>query len=98
MEKCPSCRARFKGELECYRCGFDYQFALRCEREGIDNYNEAIRSLKRNDAQKALHLVDKSCFYDRTPGSIKLKALILLMKYYNGEKEEEKGRQADQSP
>ncbi len=84
MEKCPNCRAEFKGEIACYRCGFDYGRTLSCERESATNRQKAIRSLTLGDTDTALRFIEKACFYSNHQQNKRLEAYILLKKMYNG--------------
>jgi len=35
IKKCPNCRARYKEEIICYRCGFDYTLTLNCMNKSL---------------------------------------------------------------
>ena len=45
MERCPVCRARFKGEAVCYRCGADLSTLLAIEAEAVAGEREAVSLL-----------------------------------------------------
>ena len=49
MERCPVCRARFKGEAVCYRCGADLNVLLAIEAEAAQWEREAVSLLASGD-------------------------------------------------
>jgi hypothetical protein len=63
MERCPVCRARFKGDPVCYRCGADLSVLLAIEAEAATLERRAITLLgtgqlleARQAAERALAL------------------------------------------
>jgi hypothetical protein len=65
MECCPVCRARFKDEAVCYRCGADLSALLAIEAEAAALEREAVALLAtgrwieaRRAAERALALQD----------------------------------------
>jgi hypothetical protein len=53
MERCPHCRARFKGEAECYRCGCDLTLLLRVESQAQHLEHFAVQRLACGDLKGA---------------------------------------------
>jgi len=45
MERCPVCRARFRDEAVCYRCGADLSVLLAIEAEAAELEREAMTLL-----------------------------------------------------
>jgi len=45
MERCPVCRARFRDEAVCYRCGADLSVLLAIEAEATELEREAVTLL-----------------------------------------------------
>ena len=45
MERCPVCRARFRDEAVCYRCGADLSVLLAIEAEAAELEREAVTLL-----------------------------------------------------
>jgi len=88
MEKCPNCKAGYKGERECYRCGFDFQYSLLCEAESTNNLQKAIHCLRQGEDDSALGFVEKSCFFENHELNTRLKTLILFKILYNGQEKE----------
>ncbi|MBT4090431.1 MAG: hypothetical protein HOE30_18245 [Deltaproteobacteria bacterium] len=88
MEKCPNCKADFKGERGCYRCGFDFHYSLLCEAESTSNRQKAIRCLTQGEDDNALGFVEKACFYENHELNTRLKSLILFKNLYNGQEKE----------
>ncbi len=53
MEHCPNCRARTKGENECYRCGMDLSVLLTIESELENRYRVSVERIARGDFKGA---------------------------------------------
>ncbi len=53
MERCPVCRARFKGETTCYRCGADLTVLLHIETLAHQRQRIAFQQLMQGDFQGA---------------------------------------------
>jgi hypothetical protein len=57
MERCPVCRARFRGEPECYRCGSQLGHLLKIESDLETLQRKAVKLIQTHDlsaAQKTL--------------------------------------------
>ena len=60
MERCPVCRARFKGEAVCYRCGADLNALLAIEAEAAAWERETVASLAAGDWIAARRATDQA--------------------------------------
>lgn len=60
MERCPVCRARFKGEAICYRCGADLNVLLAIEAEAAAWERETVASLVAGDWIAARRATDQA--------------------------------------
>jgi len=54
VDRCPSCRARFKGESTCYRCGADLDVLLRVENQSKEILSEALQCYQHGNHPGAL--------------------------------------------
>ena len=66
MDRCPSCRARFKGDATCYRCGADLSVLLRVENQSKELMSEALQCFQRGDHSKARAYLDTARQLDST--------------------------------
>lgn len=53
MERCPICRATFKGEAHCRRCGAELSTLLRIEQEAAGLAQRAIQLWARGEVSAA---------------------------------------------
>lgn len=60
MERCPVCRARFKGEAVCYRCGADLSSLLAIEAEAAAWERETVALLAAGDWIAARRAADQA--------------------------------------
>lgn len=59
MERCPVCRARFKGEAVCYRCGADLSGLLTIEAEAAAREREMVALLATGQWIEARRVADR---------------------------------------
>ena len=67
MERCPVCRARFKGEAICYRCGADLNVLLAIEAEAAAWERETIALLAAGDWIAARRAADRVLALQHSP-------------------------------
>ena len=67
MERCPVCRARFKGEAICYRCGADLSPLLRIETEAAAWEREAVTLLATGQWIEARGAADRALALRHSP-------------------------------
>ncbi len=60
MERCPVCRARFKGEAVCYRCGADLSVLLTIEAEAAAREREMVVLLATGQWIDARRVADRA--------------------------------------
>ena len=69
MDRCPSCRARFKGDATCYRCGADLSVLLRVENRSKEILSEALQCYQRGDHSGAQDRLRTARQLDSTPST-----------------------------
>jgi len=67
MERCPICRARFKGAAVCYRCGTDLTILLRIEAQAAALEQRAVAWLAAGDAATARQTAQQALALQRRP-------------------------------
>jgi len=67
MERCPVCRARFKGEAVCYRCGADLSALLAIEAEAAQWEQEAVSLLASGEWIEARQAADRALTLQYSP-------------------------------
>ena len=67
MERCPVCRARFRGEAVCTRCGADLSALLAIEAEAAAWERETVASLAAGDWIAARRAADKALALQHSP-------------------------------
>ena len=67
MERCPVCRARFKGEAVCYRCGADLSVLLAIEAEAAEWERETVAMLAAGDWIAARRAADQALALQHSP-------------------------------
>ena len=75
MERCPNCRARFKGEPVCYRCGCDLTPVLRIEARAQALERLAIQCLAW-DLVAAGQLLERALKLQRRPLALALRGFV----------------------
>ena len=67
MERCPVCRARFREEPVCYRCGADLSALLAIEAEATAWEREAVALLAAGEWIRARRAADRVQALRRSP-------------------------------
>ena len=73
---CPVCRARFRGETSCSRCGADISPLMELATRAFVLRNRACSALNRNDLALASTLIRKANTLHRTSAGETLENLI----------------------
>jgi hypothetical protein len=60
MERCPNCRARYRGESPCPRCGLDLQPLLRLEAAADHHTARAVAALAAGDRDTARQALERA--------------------------------------
>ena len=76
MQKCPACRARYKGESLCARCGADLTLPLLSEQQAEDYLRRAIQLLVNGDPTRAVAEIQQSLLLRQTPLAVSLNAFL----------------------
>lgn len=69
MERCPSCRARLKGAVQCPRCGAHLELLLGVENQVKQWMHDAITGWHSGDRDAALDCLQKIPMLDSSPGA-----------------------------
>lgn len=67
MQRCPVCRASFKGGPFCHRCRADLSTLLRIEQQAEQLACQAVQALATGEKKKARELADNACFLHASP-------------------------------
>jgi methylphosphotriester-DNA--protein-cysteine methyltransferase len=67
VQRCPVCRASFKGSPVCHRCRADLSTLLRIERQAEQLARQAVQALAAGEKKKARELADEAYFLHATP-------------------------------
>jgi hypothetical protein len=67
MERCPVCRARFKGDSVCYRCGADLSVLLDIEAEATALERRAVRLIGNGEFVEAQQTADRALALQYSP-------------------------------
>jgi hypothetical protein len=67
MERCPVCRARFRDEAVCYRCGADLSALLAIEAEATTLEREAVNLLAAGRWIEARRAADRALALQYSP-------------------------------
>ena len=70
MERCPVCRARFKEEPVCYRCGADLSMLLAIEAEATAWEREAVALLAAGEWIRARRAADQVLALRHSPRAV----------------------------
>ena len=67
MERCPVCRARFRDEAVCYRCGADLSVLLAIEAEATELEREAVTLLAAGQWIEARQVANRALALQYSP-------------------------------
>lgn len=67
MERCPVCRARFRDEAVCHRCGEDLSVLLAIEAEAAEWEREAVSLLASGEWIAARQAADRALALQYSP-------------------------------
>lgn len=78
MERCPVCRARFKGDPLCRRCRAELGPLLAIENDAEHYARQAVRDLSAGDLAAARRAAEKACALYLTPFNRTLRDYIIF--------------------
>ena len=78
MERCPTCRAQYRGGLCCHRCQTDLRQVLAVERAAVRHQRSARAALRRGCRAQARAGAGRACALHRSTDSLKVRALVAL--------------------
>lgn len=67
MERCPNCRARYRGDPECHRCGMELSRLLRIEAQAARWECLAVQRLAAGDRRGAITAADRALALQHRP-------------------------------
>lgn len=79
MERCPTCKAPYKGRQYCHRCGTDIGRLLEIRDRGGRHHEQALAAFTNGDFQHMYYHARRACALYRTPASEKLLACAALL-------------------
>ena len=78
MERCPTCGARYREGVVCYRCQTDLRQVLTIEQLARDHAQQARAALRCGRVQEARFRAIEACDLHRTPEAVRILALTAL--------------------
>lgn len=78
MDRCPTCRARYRGAPFCHRCQTDLRQILAIEGAAARYRQQALAALERGCADEARACARRACALHRTPDSLAVRAMVAL--------------------
>ncbi|MXX37060.1 MAG: hypothetical protein F4Z85_03095 [Gemmatimonadetes bacterium] len=78
MERCPTCKARYRGGLCCHRCQTDLRQVLAVERAAGRHRRQALAAFERGCRDQARACARRACALHRSRDSLKVQALVAL--------------------
>lgn len=84
MQRCPTCKAPYKGKPHCHRCGTDLERLIAIRDQAETHRNNAISAYTANDFDQMYHHARRACALCRTSSSERLLACAALL---SGKKE-----------
>ena len=78
MERCPTCGARYREGVVCYRCQTDLDQVLTVEQLARDHAQQACTALRCGRVQEARFRAIEACDLHRTPEAVRVLALTAL--------------------
>lgn len=72
MQNCPACRARYKGQPMCTRCGADLTLPLLSEQQAMELLRQAVQYLSNKDYSRAAIALQQARLLKQTPLAIAL--------------------------
>jgi hypothetical protein len=76
MTSCPTCKAKYKGGNECYRCKSDLSVLLNIENESLRHFQNALAFTQKGQWLKAYEENTKSLFLNKTEQANKLRLYL----------------------
>ncbi len=73
MERCPACRARLKGQIQCRRCGTDLTLALQAEAAAKRWMQRAVHCFSKGALDDADAALDRALMLHQTPLALVLR-------------------------
>lgn len=81
MQNCPACRARYKGQTMCTRCGTDLTLPLLSEQKAMEQLRRAVQCLSNKDYTCAVIALQQAQQLQQTPLAIALDKFLQLEMY-----------------
>ena len=81
MQNCPACRARYKGQSICTRCGTDLSLPLLSEQQATEQLRRAVQYLSNKDYNCAAIALQQAQQLQQTPLAIALDKFLQLKMY-----------------
>ena len=78
MERCPTCGARYREGVVCYRCQTDLGQVLNIEHLARDHAQQARAALRCSRVPEARTQAARACDLHRTPEAVRILALTAL--------------------
>jgi len=79
MERCPTCKAPYKGKQYCHRCGTDLGRLLEIRDQAGRHHEHALAAFSNGDFQQMHYHARRACGLYRTPASEKLLACAAIL-------------------
>jgi hypothetical protein len=85
MERCPTCKAKYKGKPVCHRCKTDLSLLIKIEKDAAMHLQKAYQAFEEGDYEDMFFNARRSCSLRQLPGGKKMLACaaILTRRYKN---------------
>ena len=80
MKSCPTCNAKYKGGITCYRCKSDFSLILAVEKDAKNHLSKARTYVKERNYEQALNEINNSLFLLKTEEAAEIRNYILACK------------------
>ncbi len=79
MERCPTCKAKFKGKPVCHRCKTDLSLLIKIEKDAAMHLGKAYRALDKGDYEDMFFHAKRSYSLRQLPATQKTLASAALL-------------------
>lgn len=79
MERCPTCKAKYKGKPVCHRCKTDFSLLLQIENDAAMHLKKASRAFDEEDYDNMFFHAKRSFSLRQLPGAKKMLACAAIL-------------------
>lgn len=79
MDRCPTCKAKYKGQPVCHRCKTDLGLLIQIEKDAVMHLHEARQAFLEKDFEKMFFHARRSMSLRRLPEGRKMLACASML-------------------